>query len=625
MPPTDASAPEAVGESAGGASAARAREAAVRKWAVGGGGARHDAPHWAWTDPDGEAPQLAVGGGGARHDAPHWAWTDPDSEAARLAPAAPSVATPPLSRRRRWLIRGLAPAGLLALAIALVLTLTGGEPGPATGAAALVPADALVYLHLSTDAARPAVGRAGSLLGRLPDHGAFVPLLAQRFVSVLGGSATTVYARDIRPWIGPEAAFAVLNTPGASAGSVIVAAVHDQARAAAFVRRAGAMPVGRYGGRVLWRYPSGAELTFVGTYLVVGQDASVRAAIDVGRGAVPSLASNPAYQQATGDEPDSRVLDAYISSGGVQRLLDARGGVFGEMGALLSQPSMLGAAVSVSAQGSGLGMFVHEALDSTVPGAQSARLSSFTPTLQRVLPGGSTMFFDAENLSKWGPAVLTDLARIGMLKQMPDLLRRLGGALIAEGGDVRQVLSLFSGETAVALATGSGTPALIIVTRTSDEAAARRTLASLEGPLTQAFATPSNGAGVEPEVNDVQVDGVTAHQLALGPGVTLDYAVYRGLVVVSSSLHGIGDVVARRGQLGNAPAFRAALAGRPEKVSSLGFMTSTQLLGLGEQTTLSQGAVFRALVPDLQRVQAVGMYSTRGEPDTTAELFLHIP
>jgi hypothetical protein len=340
---------------------------------------------------------------------------------------------------------------------------------------------------------------------------------------------------------------------------------------------------------------------------------------------VASLASNPAYQQATGDAPDSRVLDTYISSGGVQRVLDARGGVFGELGALLSQPSMVGAAVSVSAQRSGLGLSIHEALDSNVPGAQGARLSSFTPTLQRVLPAGSTMFFDAENLSKWGPTMLSDLARIGMLRQMPDLLRRLGGALITQGADVRQVLGLFSGETAVALATGSGAPALVIVTRTRDEAAARRTLASLEGPLTQAFATPSSGAGVEPVVNDVQVDGVTAHQLALGPGVTLDYAVHRGLIIVSSSLHGIGDVVAPSGQLGNAPAFRAALAGRPGKISSLGFVTSTQLLGLGEQTTLSQGAGFRALLPDLQRVQAVGMYSTRGEPDTTAELFLHIP
>jgi hypothetical protein len=118
---------------------------------------------------------------------------------------------------------------------------------------------------------------------------------------------------------------------------------------------------------------------------------------------------------------------------------------------------------------------------------------------------------------------------------------------------------------------------------------------------------------------------VAAHELSLGPGVTLDYAVYRGLIVVSSSLRGIGDVVARRGQLDTAPAFRAALPGRPENVSSLGFVTSRQLLGLGEQTTLSQGALYRALLPDLQRIQAVGLDSTRGEPDTTAELFLHIP
>jgi hypothetical protein len=51
----------------------------------------------------------------------------------------------------------------------------------------------------------------------------------------------------------------------------------------------------------------------------------------------------------------------------------------------------------------------------------------------------------------------------------------------------------------------------------------------------------------------------------------------------------------------------------------------SQLLTLGEQTTLSQGAGYRDLQPDLQRIRAVGMASTRAGTDTTATLFLQIP
>ncbi|MEA2146804.1 MAG: hypothetical protein QOG59_2391, partial [Solirubrobacteraceae bacterium] len=40
---------------------------------------------------------------------------------------------------------------------------------------------------------------------------------------------------------------------------------------------------------------------------------------------------------------------------------------------------------------------------------------------------------------------------------------------------------------------------------------------------------------------------------------------------------------------------------------------------------LAHSAGYRSLVAELQQVRAVGLYSTRGEDDTTAELFLQIP
>ena len=80
---------------------------------------------------------------------------------------------------------------------------------------------------------------------------------------------------------------------------------------------------------------------------------------------------------------------------------------------------------------------------------------------------------DARNLSALAPIVFGATGKIGLLTQVPDLLRRLGVALRASGANVQSFLDLFGGETAVALASGSGSPALVIVTRTSNEQAAR--------------------------------------------------------------------------------------------------------------------------------------------------------
>ena len=213
---------------------------------------------------------------------------------------------------------------------------------------------------------------------------------------------------------------------------------------------------------------------------------------------------------------------------------------------------------------------------------------------------------------------------------MAPLLHHLGSALASEGVSLAQISSLFSGETAVALAPGSSRggagsgPALVIVSRTADQDQARTLLGNLEAPLAQLFPPPSSGPGQAAEWNAVPVAGVTAEQLSIAPGLELDYAVFRGLVVVSTSLRAIGEIARRSSSLADEPAYQAALPGGPGRVTSLVFLDFSQLLNLGEQIGLTSGASISALRPDLERIRAVGLSSTRGEADTTAELFLQI-
>ena len=68
-------------------------------------------------------------------------------------------------------LRSIRRAVLMALLlIAAVASGGASEQSPATGAAAVVPGDALAYVHVSIDSFRPAVKRATALVEKLASH-----------------------------------------------------------------------------------------------------------------------------------------------------------------------------------------------------------------------------------------------------------------------------------------------------------------------------------------------------------------------------------------------------------------------------------------------------------------------
>ncbi len=528
-----------------------------------------------------------------------------------------------MARRRRLL--ALAVLGVvLAVASAGWFILQGsGTPPPATGAARIVPADVLAYVHLSTDPSRPAVQAAGRLADRFPGYPLLYAAVVKRLDGVLGGGANVDFDSQVRPWLGKEAALAVLTSTGASAPTLLVLDVSNRARAQAFLSSAGAASGGDYDGVRLLAYPSGSEVALIGHYLVAGPSAGVRAAIDAARGRAPSLAGDAAYERAAASEPAGRVLDAYLPAAGVTRLLSVRAGVAGAIGLFLERPGIVGSAISLSALGSGAQVLVHSVKDG-VPPTPKRGAAAFTPTLQTVLPAGSTLMLDVRGLDRVAPELLKAGALAGIGADVGPLLGRLGAALTAQGVNVSGVLSIFDGETAVALSPGPS-PALLIVARVRNQAAAQGELASLEGPLTTLFA-PSSGsaAGEVPELADTQVGGTTVHEVQLGPGLQVDYGVFDGLAVVSTSLQAIERVAQRSHALSDEAAYQAVLPAGSGQVSSLLFGDFTNLLSLGAQTGLTGGAGTRELLPDLSKIRAIGLSSTSGENDTTTELTFEI-
>ena len=302
------------------------------------------------------------------------------------------------------------------------------------------------------------------------------------------------------------------------------------------------------------------------------------------------------------------------------QLLASRHGTLGAIGALLYQPALEGLAVSLTPVSGGLRVLAHSVLDPQV--ARSGALP-FRPSLASSAPAGAGFFLDATGLDTLLPRMLRTT---GIGGRIPELLRRLGVALTAQGINVRQdIVSLFKGESALVISSHAGTPEVTLIAHTADPSQTRAVFAQLELPLERLFAAAGSAAGQAPLFNQVTVGGIAAHQLVLAPGLEFDYAVSGGDLVLSTSLHGIAAVARHATSLVDEPAYQTSLANRPARVTSLLFVDLNQLLNLGEQTGVFSGARLGALGPDLKLVHAIGFDSASGEAESTAELFLQIP
>jgi hypothetical protein len=521
--------------------------------------------------------------------------------------------------------RALAGAAGVAVLVLFVLAIRscggGGESAPASGAARVVPADALFYAHLSTDPGRDAVKRALDLAGRFPGYPRVRDGALRRLASVATGVS---FRRDVRPWLGGEAALALLNTPGQTAGSLVILAVSDRNKAEGFLQRvAGAPARQNYRGTDISNYGNAAA-AFVRGYLVIGRIAGLRQAIDAAAGRGPSLAKSQVYRRASGDLPHGRVADVYASPDGVSRLLAAQGGAIGAAGALIDQPALRGVAIALTPKDSGAQLLVHSVLDPKVS-KSTARGRPFAPKLVGSVPKDAMAYLGLTHLDRAGERLLAaGLAGGGAGRQLTTLLQRVRRDLSRRAGvDLsRDVLPLLQGEVALWLAPAIPAPVLTLIAATDDEKRTREAFARLQAPLARLLSTPGGGQAAWQERD---VDGAQAFQLRLGVGIELDYAVFDGKLVVSTSLAGVTAVKRRKGSLTENKSFDATLGGRPKDVTSLVFLDFSQLLALGERTGLSDSRSYLAVRDDLRKVKAAGAAATGSDDESTTELFIQIP
>ncbi|UGS35799.1 DUF3352 domain-containing protein [Capillimicrobium parvum] len=504
-------------------------------------------------------------------------------------------------RRRRRLALLAATALIVVIAVVAVLLTRGGASGApiAEEAASLVPSDAIVYVHVSTDGDRGAVKDARKLAGSFDGYERLRDSVLSR-LSVGGGGRSAV-----SPWLGDEMALALLGPQGETAGSLVLLSVRDRDKARAFVRegarRSG--PSRTYKGVTLARYGA-VYAAFIGDFLALGQQASLQQAIDLQQGRGEALARDATFAKLTTRLPSDRVADAYATADGLRRLLVPAGGALGVAGVVLDRPNLRGTAVAVQAEDPGLVLTV--AAD--VPGRKAQPLD---PALLSSVPKNALAYFGSRGLDQSAGRLL---AAAGT-SALGDLIRQGRRALGAEGARSvgEDLLALLERETAVVLLPGVPAPTLLVMAKTENE---ERTRAALKR-LTDAL------PGLLPGGKVTQADGVTK---VTSDQAELDATVSDGKLMISTGMVGIDAARSSNGGIEDADAFKATVPdARSGDVTSLVFLDFSQLLRLAEQTGLNDSRAYLAVKDDLTRVRAVGVRSTGEGEDTTSEIRFQIP
>ena len=515
----------------------------------------------------------------------------PEPPGERVARVMPAIGIP----QRAWI--ALAAIALAALVAGLVCASDGS--GPADAATRLVPASALVYVHLSTDPAREPDARLARLAGALPP----VRALRKRIVDAVSPHAFDL-ERDVRPWLGAELAYAAVSPRD----PLVLAAVADLRKAEALVARVGNLSASKHyrGVRVLSAGPT--ALAFVGEFLALGSEAAVHAAIDRDAGDGEALADLPGYRRAAEGRPAARSLDAYASADGVRDVLAARDGLLGALGALLDRPGLSAAGASLTAEQDGLRAHVR-----LVGGAP--RDAAFEPLLLEQVPEEASAYFGVRNALR----LMRALGRLGIERPVA----QLGERLASEAGiDLdRDLLAPLSGELALAVTSAAGTPVVTIKAHTADQRRTESALARLQQPVARRLAMP----GTVPAFEVVPLGELNAFTLSVTPALAPSYAIADGTLVLSTSRAGLEPP---RGTLAAARAFEATVGELPAEADSLVFLDLRALSALAEQTGLTAIPGLATARDELDRVRAAGavVAEDRDHPsDTTAELFLEIP
>jgi hypothetical protein len=272
---------------------------------------------------------------------------------------------------RRGLALGLGGVLVLALVLAVAVPalpcqFPGGDAcAPDDDSDALVPADALAYVHVTIDPESDQYDELSSLVEEVP--GIAQQAIGRVLAQVPGPAGSpAAYDRQIRPWFGGQAAVAIVPR-GGGAEQIQLLEVGEEKGAEDYAASlaAGGAQKHDYRGVEVSTDERGLATASVGGFLVLGTASGVRQVIDTESGAkgARSLGEDEVADEARDDLPEQRFAEAFISEDGIAKLIAGERGPLSSFEPFVDAGASRGAALSVGASDGGLEVAVRSVLD----------------------------------------------------------------------------------------------------------------------------------------------------------------------------------------------------------------------------------------------------------------------
>jgi hypothetical protein len=535
-------------------------------------------------------------------------------------------------RSRATRIRILAVAGLAALYAVVKFAPVPGVPcqisaakecAPSDEAIAFVPANAVLYAHLTLDSDSHQYELTGDLAEELPD---VVNLLRQATSAIPTPSGRPVdVSAGILPWADRDLALMQVPGPRKSSQPAFIVGVGDRAAADQFI--AGIAPPGnaqsaKQNGAALAVYPGGFATAYSGDQLLFGSEAAVRAGLDAEGGRAPGLEGSD--QDAARDElPDVRFAELYLSRAGVQRTLVGRQGGATQLETFVDYGATTGIAASATAKDDGVEVNLVSRLDPKLLERSPtffANLPEFEPDLSGEAGERALGYIGVGDV---GPTLAKLVEGAGAEGQgLAGSLRALAQSLRQEAGvdPLRDLLPALGGQAALVAEPTDGIPYASLIVDDVDEEKASAALAALRRPLLRSVGP---GAGTAPpKFENSEEDGVTVSSLRISPTINLSYAVFDGKLVISTDPAGVAQVRSGEGGLAESGSYEAVVDRLPDHVSALVFLNLDELLGLAVQAGLAEDPLYASLSDDISQIRSLGLAVESDDDQLKSTLFL---
>jgi hypothetical protein len=423
------------------------------------------------------------------------------------------------------------------------------------------------------------------------------------------------FETQVRPWIGEEAAVALLRE-GRRATSLILLEVADEPVARRFLAGAGEPVRSRHRGTAVDRYGELAA-AFVGRFMAIGTPTNVRAAIDARRGR--SLALARTFRRAVGGlDVDDPLAYAYAPARGLAQVLRGQRGLIGQIRSVVDVPGLEAAAAAARAELNGV------RLDLATLAPARATAPAGGENLSAEVPAGTMAFVGAADLQ----GLLDQLQRLSVdgTDVLPGLLRGLRTRLGTEGERaLLRALRPLAGRKAALFATPPvNAPVVTLVVSDTTAQQAGDVVVALQPVIARLLAEPAGGQ--VPAIVPRRIAGVEATTLSLSPTQALTYAAFDDKLVVSTSPAGIRQLRGRGESLADNASFApGGLRKSLDRASSVVFLDLRRLSALVERAGLAATRGYRAIEPDIARIGAVSGVTVSQRSSQTAQIFVEVP